>query len=43
MKITEEERKQAQKILAGLTWIGDEERMIEKIVKNQIRKQRYYS
>ena len=44
MKITDEERKEAQKILKGLTWIGDREEMIENIVKNQIRnKSKYYS
>lgn len=43
MEITEEERKKAEKILAGLTWVGDEEAMIEQIVKNQVRRKGYYS
>ena len=34
MKITDEERKKAEKRLKGLTWYGDEEEMIESIVKN---------
>jgi hypothetical protein len=43
-RITEEERKKAEKILSGLTWVGDKEEMIENIVKKQIRKKgiRYY-
>ena len=37
MEITDEERKQAEKILSGLTWIGDKEEHIKRIVKEQIR------
>lgn len=43
MEITDEERKQAEKILRGLTWIGDKEEMIECIVKHRIRnKSKFY-
>ena len=41
-EITKEEREKANKILAGLTWIGDKEEMIENIVKNQIRRKGLY-
>jgi K+/H+ antiporter YhaU regulatory subunit KhtT len=42
-KITDEERKQAGKILAGLTFVGDKEEMIKSIVKKQIRKRSLYT
>ena len=32
MEITDEERKEAEKRLKGLTWIGDKEKVIEGIV-----------
>ena len=33
MKITDEERKEAEKRLKGLTWFGDKDEVIEGIVK----------
>lgn len=37
-KITNEERRKAEKILSGLSWIGDREEHIENIVKNRVRR-----
>jgi len=38
MEITKEERKKAERILGGLSYVGDKEQMIENIIKNQIRR-----